>query len=442
MKKISLLILIMTTSTASSFNMNIGGLRERGNSNEQFNKAMSDRLAMLKFEAPSDNEAKINQELVKGVSAGAGLKAVSDIQGTYKKGLESVDKIKQSGENIAGAYRGLVTAGQELGQKTSRTVTAGVRALKTKALPPAEISATTTTKPSAPSAPSAKAVAKPQADLDDVSRTNLSQAPQASILPDLPGMTQTPEEAKTAFGGASSIPSQVDTDASHLTQLADFRQPGASLIAQVTGGGRSRAVGGIGDTVTSRVNPMNVSNSLTGNTANAQLDNLTQGLKNGAGRTAGAIRNATGDLADTSTNIHASVQTALESFKSQVGGALGDIQKQVSGVAGQISDVGKGVGAVGSDVASVAGKVTTAVSSGLETAGVVADALGPVGDLIGLGMSIFGGVEEKHEHAKEVQASQKAQQAVSQPVKSVTTQATGLSLDTSKPAQAMAQSHY
>lgn len=70
-----------------------------------------------------------------------------------------------------------------------------------------------------------------------------------------------------------------------------------------------------------------------------------------------------------------------------------------------------------SKATSTASKVSEGVDAGLGVAGDVMDALGPIGDLIGIGLSIFGGVEghkaeEQKEQAQQQQASQVAKPIV------------------------------
>ena len=119
-----------------------------------------------------------------------------------------------------------------------------------------------------------------------------------------------------------------------------------------------------------------------------------------------------------------------------------DVQGQIKGVAGQVQSVGGGIAKVGEDVANVGSKVGEGISAGLETAGAVADALGPIGDVIGLGLAIFGGISGAKEHSEEAASSVQAQKQLAQPVEQASQQSTSVSLDTSKMAQASVASHY
>lgn len=487
----------MATASASDFNASIGSLRGRSNNDANFAKAMSDRMAMIKFDAPSDNQARINQIQSKLGSTTGALKGISDIKDTGVKMKTAYNKVKSAGQRVVSSV------GDAIGEDSGRVPQSGVRSLTTDKLPDAKIKVKTKTKPSnlGPSGeqqptkttldPSVGEVQNPSGDAgkqatygkDGAGRLGgtTDDADAVRALDPTKGTIQTtlaPQDAKTGpmggdgktdtpegqmgGDGKTDTPTQIPKDqlpdvgpigdggsskpsATSLTQTADDSiatgQRGDQTIAR-TLGSRSRAVTGAGQEVSSvRSNAMNVSSMTSADqTANSTLGNLTSSLRSNASNIAGHV--PTGNMAETSTNIHASIGQALEDFKGQIGGALSDVQEQVKGVAGQVSQVGRGVSAVGEDVASGASKAVEGISAGLETAGAVADALGPIGDLIGLGMSIFGGVEEHKEHEQEKQANQQAQQTIAQKPEESTQQSTSVSLDTSKQAQASVASHY
>ena len=530
----------MATSTASQFNQSIGSLRGRSNSDNQFQKAMSDRMAMIKFDAPSAGQATINQIQAKLGSTMGAFKGIADIKATGVKIGDAYTKVKTAGNNVATAVSKLGNIGEDGG----RVPQAGVRALTTDKLTPAKINIKTKTKPSLgpggeesgglgpggtqqpvktnlaseagaregpvardaggqavqgqggagrlggttdandavrasdptgtiqttidPNAVNPKGPMGGDGKTDAPSgqdggdgRTNAPQGPMGgdgkTDAPDLPnvgplddgslGQGLSPKlsppkpvgEAPPSRGG--SLYSNPLT--STINDAEATGQRGESILARVGAvGQRSRAVAGASQQVSSvRSNAMNVRSMISGDqSANATLGNLTDSLKSQASNIAGKV--PTGGMAETSTNIHASVSQALEDFKGQIGGALSDVQEQMKGVAGQVSQVGKGVGAVGEDIANAGSKAVEGISAGLETAGAVADALGPVGDLIGLGMAIFGGIAGHKEHEDAVSANQKAQASIAAPVAQQTAQATSVSLDTSKTAQASVASHY
>ena len=151
---------------------------------------------------------------------------------------------------------------------------------------------------------------------------------------------------------------------------------------------------------------MNVSSMIDGS-ANNQMDSLTSALSTKAN---GVLSDVKGGVRSTASNLHASVM-------SSVGGASEDVERAIG---------------TGARVASGAMEAT---------AGVL-DALGPIGDILGVGLSIFGGVEAKREKAKAMDASKTAEQEVAKPVAQTTQQATNVSLDTAKQSPMSAMSHY
>ena len=437
----------MATSNASSFNQNIGSLKRSGNMGNEFNKASSDRMAMLKFDAPNETEAYAGQIQAKLGATQGSLKGVSDINLARKKISSAYKAVKSSGQKVVSSV------GDMVGQGSGRVPQQGVQDLTTKPLPPAEITAKTKTKmptsgdpasgdvltapkptqavSQAPKADDGANLSAGQGEISDNIKAQLPDIPEDDLDKDDP-----PPPKLTGAEGPPPPPrgQGAITDAPTMASDADSAiatgQRGDSTIARALGRSR-QAVQSV-----ARSNPMNVASMTSGDqTANSTLSGLKDTLTN-------PLSGARGSLAKSSTNIHASITQSLEDFKGQIGSALSDVQSQVKGVAGQVSQVGKGVGAVGEDIASGATKAVEGVSAGLETAGAVADALGPIGDIIGIGMSIFGGVEASKAHKEQEDSMKTAQSAVSAPASQQTSQATAVSLDTSKQAQASVQSHY
>ena len=149
---------------------------------------------------------------------------------------------------------------------------------------------------------------------------------------------------------------------------------------------------------------MNVSN-ITSGRANQELSGLTQNITD---RANGALSDARGAVRQTASNIHQAV------------GAIGDTDK----IASAVGDAGK------------------VVSGAMEAGAGVLDALGPIGDVLGVGLSIFGGIEARREKMKANEAVGQAQTEVKQGVKAPVQQATNVSLDTSKQAPMSGMSHY
>ena len=441
----------MATSNASSFNQSIGGLRRQGNMSNEFNKAGADRSAMLKFDAPNQTAAYAGQIQAKLGATQGSLKGVSDINLARKKISSAYKAVKASGNKVVSSVGNLV------GEGSGRVPQQGVSALSTKPLPPAEIKAKTTTKvkmgeptggdsaggdviQTQPTVQTQAVDVGAKSDANDLSAGpgELSDATK-SQLPDIPDddldKSDPPPPKLTGAEGPPPPPrAQVQGEVAPTSVADDPQfaiasgQRGDGTLARALGRSR-QAVQGV-----ARSNPMNVATMSGDQTANGVLSGIKNELT--------PLSGARGQLAKTSSNVHASITQSLEEFKGQMGSALSDVQSQIKGVAGQVGDVGKGLGAVGSDIAAGATKAVEGVSAGLETAGAVADALGPIGDIVGIGMSIFGGIEAHKAHEEQEKSQATAQAQVSAPASQATAQATAASLDTSKQAQASVASHY
>lgn len=163
-----------------------------------------------------------------------------------------------------------------------------------------------------------------------------------------------------------------------------------------------------------------------GNTADAGgqiAGSVRQAANNGLGAARGAMANA-------ANNVHATVQGA----QSTLSGATDD----AANMAGKAISTGTKVMDGVDDAVSMGSKVLTGAST-------VLDALGPIGDLLGLGMAIFGGVEAHHQEKIEAAAQSKAEGAMAAPTSSMTAANTAMTtgtLDTSHPGQAVAAAHF
>ncbi len=173
--------------------------------------------------------------------------------------------------------------------------------------------------------------------------------------------------------------------------------------------GDIKAVGG--DISGSMKNVGNILNQ--GNqTINSNLGNLGNNIRQNLNT---GLTDVKGALADTNQNIHGAIQQ-LSSRMDDLGQTTSDIAKGTSGL----------------------------LEGGLEAGAGIMDMLGPVGDLVGLGMSIFGGIEAHHQAKEDREGEEKSQAVMSAPVQApvVSGQNVSASLDTSHPAQASASSHY
>ncbi len=162
-------------------------------------------------------------------------------------------------------------------------------------------------------------------------------------------------------------------------------------------------------------NGMRVGQSLTGEgnqAVNGALDQLNGNLRSAANSVAGQAKGA---LADSANNIHGALQAGADT-----------------------------AGQVGEDIASGVSKAQGVVDAGISTAGTVLDALGPIGDILGVGMTIFGGIEDAITHHKAAEQAKEAEATMKQPIANATpaAQTTTATLDTSKISQASASAHF
>lgn len=93
-----------------------------------------------------------------------------------------------------------------------------------------------------------------------------------------------------------------------------------------------------------------------------------------------------------------------------------------------------GAGEEGEEGLSMAGKVMSGVGEAM-------DFLGPIGDLIGIGLSIFGGIESGKATAQKEQAQQQAEAQANKPIQAPIGKAVGATLDTAR-AMAPTQVHF
>lgn len=187
---------------------------------------------------------------------------------------------------------------------------------------------------------------------------------------------------------------------------------------------------------TARVRPLNpggfVENAMARVFGGAK--NTTQEVSNMGdairGATNNGINGARGAMANAASNVHATVQGA----QSTLSGATDD----AASMAGKVASAGSKVASGVEDAVNVGTKVMGAASG-------VMDAMGPVGDLLGLGMAIFSGVESHHHEKIEAHAQSVAQGAMAAPTANIRAAGNAMTtgtLDTSHPGQAVAASHF
>ena len=171
-------------------------------------------------------------------------------------------------------------------------------------------------------------------------------------------------------------------------------------------------------------------NDATGNKATQGVRGVDQSVDDLGGDTMGAANKFI-------SSQGSFMSKAVNGVKNMFGGASSTSQ------AG--ADISNSVRAAANNALQTGAKVASGLSKAAEVGGTVLDALGPVGDLLGLGMAIFGGVEATHQEGVEKRAQATAESAMAAPVtagQGAGGAMTTATLDTSHPGQAVAQSHY
>ena len=206
------------------------------------------------------------------------------------------------------------------------------------------------------------------------------------------------KSAVQKIGQTASGVNDVVDDAKSLSARSDVGTMG-DRFSRVLG----KDYGSLGGGGAKPPTKMNVSSMVDGS-ANNQMDKLTSALGSKAD---GVISDAKGALRSTATNLHSAVM-----------GAGGDEA---------MNAITKGVGVA---------------SKAMETGASVLDAMGPIGDVLGIGLSIFGGIEAHHEKKMEQDSVDTAKQEVAKPISAPSAPTTNVSLDTSKATPMSVASHY
>ena len=312
------------------------------------------------------------------------------------------------------------------------------------------------------SARGANAIPDPDTSADlDLPKATLSQAdapavapvPRTPAPPSLQARATNLPRAGTTDDGANpfsfSNPSnstlgQMDANAKPTissAQLPSFQDLG--IKAPATSGG------GSGGTLT-RLDPMAMADrssratfgGFSGTQAGDDASEFAKGLSQG-----------TRVMKNTPLNVSSMVNNASNKISTRLGTTINfnkppsiNPHASMPGMPNMPEKVG--FGGVSDDLTSLGGKAKGAVASasegldaGLGLAGDIADAFGPVGDLIGIGLSIFGGIEG-HEAQKSKESAEDTQQsAVSAPIQSQAPAQIGATLKT-QGQQQVSQVHY
>lgn len=198
-------------------------------------------------------------------------------------------------------------------------------------------------------------------------------------------------------------------------------------------------------------------------TASAKLDELNPMSGGNDIRPPGSVRatlgRAMGDM-DGTTQLGSSELTGASLTRNLVAQA-GDInpfseakslgQRVVQGATNLHGDIQNGVQQVGRFAQNTAQKIGDAgetLGKGLD-AGIgmgegIVDSLGPIGDIIGLGMAIFGGVKAHQEHKEEEASAEAQQKQISSlpTTQSINTSSVGVGGSTGNPLQGQSMGHY
>jgi hypothetical protein len=428
-KKYLLIVITMSLATASNFNASIGGLRTRGNQDDEFNKAMKDRLTMLQYQSPSELKAQAGQIQAKGTAIGQGLSAISDTKGTIEKGVSAYQDIKKVGKQAISSVEDLAGRVKSVTDQAGSTVNDARRAINSLRDPTNLSSATSTTTTSTSFTPSTQ-----------------PKAPDTSIGGSAGELKPISGQANTFSGAGLPDIQGIGSGPKSLASGANVTDKTAQLLTQPVSAG---TLSGPSDALS---RSRNVFSGATRGGVGQQLHTMDQSANSAlssAYDSVSATRGMTGGVASSATNVHTDFNNALGDMKSQMGDAMDAINTHLGNISGQVQKAGEGVGelasgvaGVGKDVLSTGTKVVSGLSAGLETAGAVADALGPIGDVLGLGMAIFGGLEDSKVHKEDEDANKSAQAQVQAPVQGNVSQSANVSLDTAQKAQVGASSHY
>ena len=244
----------------------------------------------------------------------------------------------------------------------------------------------------------------------------------------------------------------LDTETQHNAVLdsmssTDKTATMATIHADPVAGGNFK---GAGMAYNDRAGVLNARTRIIGDTVN-DINARPAGLVGNLGQDANAgLRVGAGNIGGMGgLNVNSMVANAGTPANNALGalhGASQDAQNAVGqargGLANGANNLHSLVGGVASDVESGVADAQKVVSAGIGVGESVLDALGPVGDLLGLGLGIFGGVEEHHEKEVAEQSATTAQSQLQAPEAKTTQASVGGSLDTSHQAPASAPLHY
>ena len=225
-------------------------------------------------------------------------------------------------------------------------------------------------------------------------------------------------------GNTSNTQSNLDRASSKLSELTDTTEGLPAEMGSMRGIGTSRSI--LGRAMGDPDGTMNVGSSLLSGASNGRnLDDISQigrGLDNSIGGGGGItqdVKSLGRTIMSGASNLHADVQSGAD----MVGRFAQSGSKMVS-------DVGQGL--------------SKGMDAGIGVGEGLVDSLGPIGDIIGLGMAIFGGIKSHQEH-KEEQASVVQNQATISSLPSTqssNTASVGVGGSSMNPLQSQNMGHY
>mgnify|MGYP003627278718 CR=1 FL=1 len=383
---------------SSAGGYNTQSLSTMGNSGAQFSAQQSRSAAMLEYEEPDMKRKDMDDQVNDGLGTSGSLskfgKGAKDFYSKYQeikgKAQAASNTVQAAGQGVSNALGGNSSLGQ-MGSSSDGAASKALQAQHKTAVQGMDDATGSATKAKIQADPIAGK--NPNVAGTSVEDRNAILNKRSDIINDASG--------NKATQGVRGVDQSVD-------DLGGDTMGAANKFVSSQGSFMSKAVNGVknmfgGASSTSQ--------------AGADISNSVRAAANNG------INGARGAMANGASNLHANIT-----------GAGNDLTQGASKVAGAADDA-----------LQTGAKVASGLSKAAEVGGTVLDALGPVGDLLGLGMAIFGGVEATHQEGVEKRAQATAESAMSAPVtagQGAGGAMTTATLDTSHPGQAVAQSHY
>jgi len=378
--------------------------------------------AQLDYQKQSDTDTKAQETEAGGGATGALFKGIKGAKDLGKKIKGGADSVKQLADNLEGRFNQLssgMTKASQMGQQLQGQLTG-----KTKPTP---------------------------SNGEDFDIRDANKGLPSGVKPLNPG-------EQGGLGESEGTIAQM--------KGADFSSARGQI--QTTLGDKYEALKGadkldFDQHMASNMRPGGAGTQYNLDLASQKLDQLSANPKNlrAPGTSRSLLGRAQGDmdgttnpgggLAGSSTNrtIAGSTEEDLSSNPFSQAKTLG--QKVLGGATNLHQDVSDGVAQAGRMAQNTAQKVGDTVgdlSKGLDAGmgameGIV-DSLGPIGDIIGLGMAIFGGVKAHEEHKEEEASAQKQQSAINAlpTTQSVNTSSVGVGGSVRNPLQGQSMGHY